>query len=504
MRKPLLLLAGLVVLLASAPGAAQATDVTVTSFDGTKIVAHWFPVAGASASSTKPTVMMGPGWGGAGDENVSGTGSTSVGIPGIKTLHDAGYNVLTWDPRGFGASDGTVEVNSPKFEGRDAQKLIDWLAAQPGVRLDKPGDPRLGMAGASYGGGIQLVTAGLDRRVDAIAPSIAWNSLQTSLDKDLTVKTGWSGFLYGVAAGRSLDPHIKASYEQGVATGILSSDNANWFIDRGPGDALIRKIRVPTLLVQGTVDTLFTLSEAVRNYGILRKDGVPVQMVWFCGGHGACLTDEGDGRYPITATVRWFARYLKGQKVSTGPRFSGIAQDGTRFAAADYPPKRGMPLRATGRGTLKLQADGGAGPAKIPATAGGLGALVAPLTPGQATNAVDVKVRAPRAALVSGPPTVALTYRGTVPGPRPARVFAQLVDAKTGFVLGNQITPIPLTLDGKTRTVSRPLEIVAQRMAKGSAVTLQLVASSVAYAAPRLGGDVAFSRVAVTLPTVAK
>ena len=47
------------------------------------------------------------------------------------------------------------------------------------------------MSGPSYGGGIQLVTAGIDRRVDAITPTIAWNSLLTGLYKEGSVKQGW-------------------------------------------------------------------------------------------------------------------------------------------------------------------------------------------------------------------------------------------------------------------------------------------------------------------------
>jgi ABC-2 type transport system ATP-binding protein len=501
MRKPLLLLAGLVTLLAGAPAAAQATDVTVTSFDGTHIVAHWFPVAGASVAAPRPTVMMGPGWGGAGDVDVNGTGSGAVGVPGIKTLHDAGYNVLTWDPRGFGKSGGTVEVDSASVEGRDTQKLIDWLATQPQAKIDTPGDPRVGMAGASYGGGIQLVTAAIDHRVDAIAPSIAWNSQGTSLYKDSTVKTGWSGFLYGVAAGRSLDPHIKSAYTEGLATGVLSKDNADWFLSRGPG-ALIRKIVAPTLLIQGTVDTLFTLGEAQTNYKILRKNHVPTRLLWFCGGHGACLTDTGDTGRPAAAAVQWFARYLDGKKVATGPRFSGIDQNGRTFSSADYPPKAKKPIAATGKGTLTMSDASVAGPAKIGAGAGGLGSIVAAITPAKATTAVNVKVRARRAALVVGAPTVTLKYRGKIAGPRPARVFGQLVDDKTGLVLGNQITPIPLRLDGRTHTVKRPLEIVSERLKKGQSVTLQLVATTVAYAKPRLGGPVRFASVKVTLPTI--
>lgn len=47
------------------------------------------------------------------------------------------------------------------------------------------------MSGGSYGGGIQLVTAAIDRRGDAIVPVIAWHSLGSSLVKSGRVKTGW-------------------------------------------------------------------------------------------------------------------------------------------------------------------------------------------------------------------------------------------------------------------------------------------------------------------------
>jgi ABC-2 type transport system ATP-binding protein len=55
------------------------------------------------------------------------------------------------------------------------------------------------MHGGSYAGGIQFVAAAIDRRIDAITPSIAWHSLTTSLYRAETVKGGWSSLLY--AAG---------------------------------------------------------------------------------------------------------------------------------------------------------------------------------------------------------------------------------------------------------------------------------------------------------------
>jgi ABC-2 type transport system ATP-binding protein len=70
-------------------------------------------------------------------------------------------------------------------------------------------------------------------------------------------------------------------------------------------------------------------------------------------------------------------------------------------------------------------------------------------------------------------------------------------------VLGNQITPIAVTLDGQAHTATVPLEIVAFTVTPGAKLTLQLVATTVAYAEPRLGGSVDVSAVDVRLPTAA-
>jgi ABC-2 type transport system ATP-binding protein len=87
--------------------------------------------------------------------------SDATGNPGVGTLRRAGYNVLTWDPRGFGDSGDMARVDSKDYEGRDVQALLDYLAEQPEAQLDAAGDPRAGMAGVSYGGGIQNVTAAI-------------------------------------------------------------------------------------------------------------------------------------------------------------------------------------------------------------------------------------------------------------------------------------------------------------------------------------------------------
>ena len=115
-----------------------------------------------------------------------------------------------------------------------------------------------------------------------------------------------------------------------------------------------------------------------------------------------------------------------------------------------------------------------------------------------------MKIATPAAtATIVGAPQLDLTYSGTVsPGPKPVRVFAQLIDDKTGLVIGNQVTPIKVTLDGASHTTSVPLEMISFSSVPGAHVTLQLVATTDAYAVPRLGGNVDFTNVHIELPVV--
>src|SRR5699024_2193526 len=193
------------------PVADRATDHEMRSFDDTLIRLHWFPSPDATDDEPAPTILSGTGWSLPGE--TSPEGAALFGSVGIGALNERGYNVLTWDPRGFGESEGTVAVDHPDFEGRDVSRIIDWLASLPEVRLDGPGDPRIGMIGSSYGGGIQLAVAPNDCRVDALVPGLAWNSLASSLYLNETMKAGWAGGLVIAAANADLDPHISAAFE---------------------------------------------------------------------------------------------------------------------------------------------------------------------------------------------------------------------------------------------------------------------------------------------------
>ncbi|HEV2311161.1 MAG TPA: CocE/NonD family hydrolase [Acidimicrobiia bacterium] len=487
----------------SVKSADRASDYDVTSFDGTRIRVHWFPNPAATTSTQLPTILKGPGWGSPGDINTTARGTGLYGDVNIADLWAAGYNVLTWDPRGFGKSGGAVSVDAPTVEGRDLQVLLDWVAAQPDVQLDAPRDPRVGMVGGSYGGGIQLVLAAIDCRVDAIVPTIAWHSLGSSLFKADTPKQGWGDALYSATVGHHIDPHITSAHTNADATATVSAADQAWFLSRGPAD-LVSKITAPTLFEQGTVDTLFTLQEAETNYRIVKAHGVPTAMIWYCGGHGVCLTKGGDAALPTKASLAWLERFVKDDAAaSLSPVFTTVDQNGQELASDSYPPPAGRPVGVHAAGSLPLAQTTFVPVHGVPgAPSAVLAAVAGRITPTEAQNALDVEVKFEANALVLGSPVLSFSYSGVTPkGVRPTRVFAQLVDDSTGIVLGNQVTPIAVTLDGATHRVGVSLESIVFSAAPGDTLTLQLASTGQGYAVPRLGGHIRFTSINLSLPT---
>jgi ABC-2 type transport system ATP-binding protein len=214
---------------------------------------------------------------------------------------------------------------------------------------------------------------------------------------------------------------------------------------------------------------------------------VPVKMIWFCGGHGVCFTGAGPGgTYLDQRTLAWFDRYLRGkQDVDTGPKFAWIADDGELRTSEAYPLAPAGQLRASGSGPLAI----------VPGTASG-GLIFA--TP--AVNALNVPVPGPdTAANVVGAPHLDLTYQGAAV-PQKTWIYAQFVNPRNGTVLGNMATPIPVTLDGQQRSISRDLELVAARAPAGGGYTLQLTPSSSLFDIQRSAGAVTFSGIDVTMP----
>jgi ABC-2 type transport system ATP-binding protein len=476
----------------------------VPSVHGALISVNWFPATGLTADGTAPTVLNGPGLGTAG--NIDPTSTSIVGglVPGLVPLRDDGYNVITWDPRGEFASTGILQLDSPAFEGQDVSSIIDFADTLSATQ--KAGtDPLIGMVGGSYGGGIQLVAAGIDSRIDAIVPGIAWNNLSDSLYPSDTFKTSYASLLLLslVTTGARINTQIYVATVLGDLLGVLTQSQQALLDSSGP-DFLDGNITAPTLFIQGTVDVLFPLEQALANAAMLPPT-TPSSTIWFCGGHGACLTldaaqQQAQTDMLVQQQLNWLDEYVKGEDIPDPPKFQWVDQTGAWHAADVLPSdpsfNDGALLTSGSGGTLPIvPLIGGSGPQNAIPIPYSLG-LGAP-----ARNAVNLKLDVGTdEAEIAGAPTLTMTYSGIGTS---RSVYAQIVDADTGQVVGNIVTPIPVTLNGQQHTVTIPMENIAYTVnpdGTQSHLTLQLVTSATPFLNFTQLGVINISHVDLSLP----
>lgn len=339
---------GTFAMVPTAAAAHSSYDVLIRGHENTFLAATVFIPEGATANST-PFILMTHGWAGSRTTTISGR---------VADFLDAGYGVLTWDSRGFGASGGDVELNSPDYEVKDVQAIITHLARfVPEAKLQSTLDPVVGMSGGSYAGGIQLLAAAFDDRIDVIAPEITWYDLAESLAPNGVPKVSWTTALFGAGLATSCAGGPHREFAPGIATtGCQTSDLALWYaevhatnsISDDVRDALMYRspktymseIDIPTLIIQGYPDTLFDVSQAAANYAGIKANGAPVKMWVYDGGHalpGSTVPNTQAAN--ITPTViTWMDRYLKGDaNVDTGPEAEYFIA-GQWHSATQWPP----------------------------------------------------------------------------------------------------------------------------------------------------------------------
>ncbi|MFD9432883.1 alpha/beta fold hydrolase [Streptomyces sp. NPDC060002] len=465
----------------------------VMAVDGVRLDTSYFT---SGTAGRRPAVLLGHGFGGSKDD---------VRQQAEKLARD-GYAVLTWSARGFGKSTGKIGLNDPKGEVADVSRLIDWLAKQPQVQLDKTGDPRVGVAGASYGGAISLLAAGYDDRVDAIAPAITYWNLADALFPDGVFKKLWAGIFFNTGGGSArFEPALAAMYDRVAESGTPDTAARELLEQRSPS-AVADRIKVPTLLVQGQTDSLFTLAQSDAAEKAIRAGGAPVDVDWISGGHdGGDM--EGDR---VQARVRdWFDRYLKDDKATdTGPAFrvtrtGGVdSTDGAarlRGASADSYPGLENGARSfalTGRREEQSFANppGASPPAvsALPGLGGGglsqlssLGVGVSLDFPGQYAAFDSAPVTGD--LRVTGSPTVTVHVRSTSDT---AVLFAKVYDVSGTGSQGGQVLPsqlvTPVRVEGAKagKDVTITLPAIDHKVEEGHRLRLVLASTDLGYASP--------------------
>jgi len=481
-----------------APAVHRADRVLPTA-DGVRIDTSYFTAGSGGSgapSGRRPAVLLTHGFGGS-KEDVREQ---------AEGLARDGYAVLTWSSRGFGRSTGRIGLNDPEGEVADVSRLIDWLAGRPEVELDKDGDPRVGVAGASYGGAVSLLAAGHDGRVDAIAPAITYWNLADALFPNGVFKKLWAGMFINSGGGcEAFEKRLCEMYERVAESGEPDAEAVDLLEERSPS-AVGDRIKVPTLIMQGQTDSLFPLDQADMIARAVRANGAPVGVDWLAGGHdgGDMETDR------VRARVHsWFDRYLKddanGENTDTGPAFrvtrtGGIdSTDGAallRGAAGDtYPGLTGGDRRMALSGReQEFSNPAGANPPAVSALpglggAGGLSQLsslgvgVSLDFPGQfarfESGAVTEDLR------ITGTPTVTVNVRSTA---GEAVLFGKVYDVGPGGgqqVLPSQlVAPVRVVTGGGGKDVRLTLPAIDHEVRKGHRLRLVLASTDLGYASP--------------------
>jgi ABC-2 type transport system ATP-binding protein len=530
----LVLLAGVITLAAvlRQPVGVTVRAVRIGVFDGPRgdqhvvLDASFFTPAG---QGRLPAILLAPGF---------GETKQAVG-PEAEYLARAGFAVLTWSPRGTGASGGQIGLDSPDYEVADTRALVSWLARQPRVLLDRPGDPRAGIAGTSYGGGLALLAAAYDHRIDAVVAQSAWNNLATALFPNAAgggpasgvFARQWAGLLFTqgsagfgtplpgragpvagvrqhVLCGRFL-PSICAMYQQIAQAGQPTPAAISLLLRSSPA-SVAGRMDAPTLLIQGEHDSLFPLGQADANYRAIRQGGATAAMVWFAGGH-----DGGDPQtsYVNSLTASWFTRWLApghgpASAGTGGPGFAVTRAEGFDpsteevtlgiASAASYPGLGGT-TRTLVHLTGPPQAIGHPPGGAPPSLSGfpGLGGLGAPpaspapfsggtsgLTfdmPGQSAAFTSVPLAS--ALQVTGSPTVRIQVSGTAP----VTLFAKVYDVDQAGVATlpyQLVAPLRVTGAQAGRAVTVTLPAIDYSFSAGHRLRLVLTTTDFGYATP--------------------
>ncbi|MFF0698973.1 CocE/NonD family hydrolase [Streptomyces tendae] len=472
------------------PAPVRRADRVVAVGDGVRLDTSYFT---AGSGGRRPAVLLAHGFGGSKDDVREQA----------EDLARDGYAVLTWSARGFGKSTGKIGLNAPDGEVADVSRLIDWLAEQPQVRLDKDGDPRVGIAGGSYGGAVALLSAGHDTRVDAVAPAITYWNLADALFPNGVFKKLWAGIFVNSGGGCDrFEADLCRMYQRVAESGTPDAEAVKLLEERSP-QAVGARIKVPTLLTQGQTDSLFPLGQADAAAKAIRANGAPVDVDWIAGGHDGGDLENDRVQARIDA---WFDRYLKDDEgAGTGPAFrvtrtggvdSTDGQAQLRGASADRYPgltngQRSVPLRGREQ---SVDNPAGANPPAVSALpgiggAGGLSQLsslglgVSLDFPGQYAAFESAPVGDD--LRITGSPTATVHVRSTT---EDAVLFAKVYDVGPGGtspVLPSQlVTPVRVEDAKAGKDVTVTLPAMDHEVEKGHRLRLVLASTDLGYASP--------------------
>jgi len=205
-------------------------------------------------------------------------GAAGLGFnpPTIATIVEAGYAVLTPNPRGStGRGRAFAAAVVGDMGGEDAHDLLSGADHLVASGIADPG--RLVVAGVSYGGYMAALLPALDNRfAAAIVGSPLTDLVSSYYSSSLTV------FVHDFVGGRP-----EAEIERYLARSSVFAGE---------------KLRTPSLISVGLRDRATPPGQAVEHFRALREQGTPAELLLY--------PLEGHGIRALDARMDWVARIL--------------------------------------------------------------------------------------------------------------------------------------------------------------------------------------------------
>ena len=236
-------------------------------------------------------------------------------------LAAAGYVVLRYSSRGFGATPGEVDLMGPK-ETRDLLDAVDWLNAHPLVVPD-----RIGQFGGSYGGAHAWALAASGHpAVRTTVPTATWTDIYDALVPNGAMLTAYANGFYasgfgptGAALGGKFT--TTDNYSQNlhrwmaeVNSGVNVEDAKAGMAERSVATDY-KRVKIPVFIIQGLNDGLFSANQAIEAYQALAKNKKARPRLYLGGiGHPPSdgSLDSREATYVGNQVLAWFDHHLKG------------------------------------------------------------------------------------------------------------------------------------------------------------------------------------------------
>ena len=315
--------------------AATPQQLTIAASDGAKLACSVVVPDTPAPAGGYPSVMLFHGLGGKHED---------LEPLATQFLAPAGYETLECDARGHGLSEGLFGLDGPR-DVQDTRELFTWLST-------RTGNTSIGALGISLGGGAVWNAAVAGVPFKAIVPVITWTNLATALAPQGLSKSGLVQLLASYVPESRWDPELLAA-KSSLITSTNMAAVTTLAASRSPL-AKLSSLQTPTLMIQGRMDFLFDIDQALAAYKVLKG---PKRLYVGNLGHppGISPASAPDAAIYWGEAVKWFDRFLKGTANGIDKKIIELGHDpydGKTTTFTTLPPMKTSSVTLPGSTTM--------------------------------------------------------------------------------------------------------------------------------------------------------